>query len=300
MTKIAVSLAAPGESEDICSDLRLRRYNVTVLDPIRPEDYPKKAVEAVINSKAEVAVIDYIPEDGASVKLLQAVTDYARTPRFIFILAEEVPAAHILMAVNEGASAILQRPVNLESLANYVERAISGPSRFRHEIGRDNGATAAVVEIERELKDMRFHLASVRKLISYLMSTPLADQRRNVMVVSDSAYQRDYFRKILQDHGFNVIQASNPNEGLAKALEERPRVIISDLEMEGKNGVEFCRDLKIENKFVPCYFIICTANSEKMNSVKQPGNGVDVCIIKPSNESANLELISYAAMGLLL
>ncbi len=300
MAKIVVSLADAGESENVCSDLRLRRHSVSALDPMRPGDGPKRMAEAVAGSKAEVVILDYIPDDAASVKLLQAVTDQARIPRFIFILPDGVPVAHILMAVNEGAAAILQRPVNPEALANYVERAISGPARFRHERGRDEGAADEVAEIERDLKAMRIHLASARKLISFLMSTPTAEQHRSAMIVSDSAYQRDYLRKLLEDHGFHVTQAANPGEGLARALEEKPRVIISDLEMEGKNGVEFCRDLKIDHKFMPCYFVICTASSEKVDTVMVPGNGVDACVIKPSNESGNLELIANAAMGLLL
>ena len=300
MAKIAVGLADADESNAICAALGLRRHNVTLLDPMRPEDDPGKAADAVIGSKVEVAVLDYIVEDAASVKLLQAVTDCARTPRLIFILPEETPAAHILMAVNEGAVAILQRPVNLEALANYVERALAGPARFRHEIGRDETTATEIADMARELKTMRASLIGVRKLISFLMSTPVADQHRSAMIVSDSAYQRDYLGKLLENHGFHVAQAANPEEGLTKALEEKPRVVISDLEMEGKNGVEFCRDLKIDHKFMPCYFVICTANSEKVDTVMVPGNGVDACVTKPVNESGNLELLSNAAMGLLL
>ncbi len=300
MAKIVVSLADAGESERICSDLRLRRHSVSALGPISPMDNPKKSAEALAAARAEVAILDYLPDDAASVKLLQAATDMGRAPRVIFVLPGGVPVAHILMAVNEGAAAIVENPANLEALANYVERAANGPARFRHEIGRGQSCDAEVPEAERELKAMRTKLAAKRKLVSFLMATPVASQHRSALVVSDSAYQRDYLRKLLEDHGFHVIQAANPGEGLARALEEKPRVVVSDLEMEGKNGIEFCRDLKIDHKFTPCYFVICTANSEKADSVMAPGNGVDACVLKPSNENGNLEFISSVAMGLLL
>lgn len=300
MPKIVVGLSDPQEQENVCAALRLKGHTVSAMQPLTAMDNPKKAAGQLVAEQAQVAIMDYIAEDAASVKMLQAATDNARQPRFIFILPEGVPVSHILMAVNEGASAILEKPVNTEALMNYVERAVSGPSRFRHEVDNENSRAVELSQLEKEAKTFKMQLASQRKLISFLMSTPVAAQHRSAMVVSDSAYQRDYLRKLLEDHGFQVFLAQNPEEGLALALEEKPHIVISDLEMEGKNGVEFCHDLKITHKLIPCFFVICTANSEKVDKVMAPGNGVDGCVIKPSNESGNQELIATAAMGLLL
>lgn len=302
MPKILVSLADARERETVCAALRLGgRHSVAATEAGGPlDENPKKFAERLVGEKAAVAILDYVQDDAFSVKALQAATDYASMPRFIFILPEGVPVSHILMAVNEGASALLERPVNVEALGNYVERAINGPARFRYEVGREADMAKSYAEMEREAKSMKVRLAANRKLISFLMSTPAANQSRSALVVSDSAYQRDYLRKLLEEHGFQVLTAGGPEEGTKTALEERPRLVISDLEMEGKNGVEFCRDLKINHKFMPCFFVICTANSEKADVVMAPGNGVDACVVKPSNESGDQELIASAAMGLLL
>ncbi len=300
MPKILVSLADREDRDNVASALRLKKHSIAARDPITAMDNPKRLAEELLEAKADVAIVDYLPDDAFSVKMLQAATDSARIPRFIFILPEDTPVSHILMAVNEGAAAIMEKPINLEALANYVERAISGPARFRYELGRESDRAQEIADIEHDAKSMRVQLAAYRKLISHLMATPVSSQHRSALVVSDSTYQRDYLRKLLEDHGFSVCQAANPEEGLATALENKPRVVISDLEMEGKNGIEFCRDLKIVHKFVPCYFVICTANSEKIQRVMAPGNGVDACVLKPSNESGNQDLIANAAMGLLL
>ena len=300
MPKIVVCLSDPQEQEEVCSGLRLKKYDVSVLPPEDAKASPKELAAKLVAGGAKAAILDYNTEDAYSVKVLQAATDNASLPRFIFVLPDGVPVSHILMAVNEGAAAIVERPVNIEALGNYVERAISGPSRFRYEMDKESSMAAEYSDMEREAKSMKMQMSSSRKLISFLMSTPIASQHRSAMVVSDSTYQRDYLRKLLEDHGFHVFMAQNPEEGLRVALEEKPRVVISDLEMEGKNGVEFCHELKIVNKFMPCFFVICTANSEKIDMVMAPGNGVDGCVIKPSNESGNQELIATAAMGLLL
>lgn len=300
MAKIIVSLADGREQENICGELRLKKHAVSVLERPKGAIGPKALAEAVVAARADIAVLDYVLDDAASVKMLQAATDQPHAPRFIFVLPGGTPVSHILMAVNEGAAALLEQPVNAEALTNYVERAMSGPARFRRDAGGEARAAEETVLMERETKAMRTQLTAARKLIAFLMSTPSANQPRSALIVSDSAYQRDSLRKILEDHGFHVSLAANPEEGLAKALEEKPRVVISDLEMEGKNGVEFCRDLKIIHKLVPCHFIICTANSEKCDAVMAPGNGVDACVLKPANENGNIELVASAAMGLLL
>lgn len=300
MPKIIVSLADSEEQSNVCAALRLKRYDVAAMDPVTPEDNPKSVSEKLLEEKAAVVVMDYLIDDAASVKMLQAATDNARLPRFVFILPEGVSQSHVLMAVNEGAAALLERPVNVEALVNYVGRAISGPSRLRYEADRENAAAQEFADMEREAKSMKTQLSSNRKLISYLLGTPIGNQHRTAMIVSDSAYQRDQLKKLLEDNGFSVSLAQNPEEGLQVALEEKPRVVISDLEMEGKNGIEFCHDLKIVHKYMPCFFVICTANSEKLGTVMAPGNGVDGCVMKPSNESGNQELIATAAMGLLL
>ena len=296
MADVLVGLADAKERDLAVEALRQAKHGVSVFPPPAAGESPKKTAEAMVASGAAAVVLDYLADDAASVKLLQAATDLSEGIGFVFALPEGTSTSHVLMAVNEGATALLERPLNPEALVNYVERAIRGPARFRRldDIGSDWEM------LEREAKSMQTKLAAQRKLISYLMSTPASAQSRTGLVVSDSAYQRDYMKKLLEDHGFQVECAGGPGEGLENALRERPRVVLSDLEMEGKNGVEFCRDLKIVHKFMPCHFIICTANADKMDQVMTPGNGVDACVLKPANESGNQYLMASVAMGLLL
>ncbi len=300
MPKILVSLAEPEDQEAVAAALRLKRYDIAALPPMKEGDDPKAALAAILEAKASVAVMDYIGADALSVKLLQSSTDASRYPRFVFVVPDGLSTAHALMAVNEGAAALIERPVNTDALANYVERALSGPARFRHEVDADSAIAQELGVLEQEAKSLQMRLASDRKLVSYLMSTPISSQHRTALIVSASAYQRDNLRKLLEDHGFHVWTAQNPDEGLEVALSERPRVVISDLETEGRNGMEFCHELKIVHKYMPCFFIICTANIEKMDVIMAPGNGVDGCVPKPGDEPSAHQLITTAAMGLLL
>lgn len=301
MPKILVRIADEELANDIAAALTEsnKRNNVVVGPPVSPDQNPHALAKELVESKTAAVVLDYLAEDAASVKLLQSSTDAARIPHFIFIMPEEYNVSHVLMAVNEGASAIIERPVRMPALVNYVERAISGPGRFRSDLLRGDATSEDVGELEDQVRQSRQFIVALQKLTSYLLSTPMSEQRRQVLVVSDSAYQRDLLKKVLEYHMFGVLTASNAADGLRIALEEKPLIVISDLELEGQNGLEFCHTLKIENKFIPCHFVICTANREKIDKILAPGNGVDDCVIK-SGDSDYRELISRVALGLLL
>ena len=87
-----------------------------------------------------------------------------------------------------------------------------------------------------------------------------------VLVVSDSAYQVDVFRHALEGANFHVSVAGDGRAGLEAIRRENPRIIISDLEMPGMNGIELCRAVKRETGIAPNHFIICTANEKKVKS----------------------------------
>lgn len=277
-------------------------HPVTVEDPaVLPEADP----DAWAAAGYGVAVLDYDGEDAASVKLLQRAAEAPGAPRMVFVLGSDAPfdRGQLLMAMNEGAWAVLPGPVEGPALAHGVERALSGTvhargtMRVETDSPYDNAHHAALEETVRRLRGQS---AAYERLISRLLSTPASAQARRVLIVSDSVFQREQLEKTLQEFGFAVFTASTPAAGLATALREKPRTVVSDLEMDDFDGIEFCRRLKIENKFVPCYFLICTANKDRIPQVLAPGNGVDDCLPKPSGPGDVLTFVARVAMGILL
>ena len=303
MAKVSVRVSDAKLNAEIVAALSAsgKRHVVVAEAPVGPLDNPRAIARGLVESGTTAVILDYIQDDAASVKLLQSTNDLARATHFIFIMPEELELSHVLMAVNEGASAMIKRPVNMASLINYVERAISGPGRFRGEFANSDASSEDnVADLEKNIRTLRQQNSARQKLISYLLATSAAEQSRKVLLVSDSGYQRALFKKKLEDHFFRVFSADNAKDGLEMALAEKPLIVVSDLEMDGQNGIEFCRSLKIDHKFIPCYFIICTANQEKLDSIMVPGNGVDDGVLKPGNESDYSEFITRVAQGLLL
>jgi CheY-like chemotaxis protein len=60
-----------------------------------------------------------------------------------------------------------------------------------------------------------------------------------VLIVEDNADMRLYVRKILSTH-YQIVEAENGREGLDKAKETLPDLIISDLMMPEMDGYKLC------------------------------------------------------------
>lgn len=64
------------------------------------------------------------------------------------------------------------------------------------------------------------------------------------MVVDDEVYVCRALRKSLEDMSFNVVEAYDGDEALAVYRQERPEVVLLDVLMPGKDGLEVLRELK--------------------------------------------------------
>ena len=72
-----------------------------------------------------------------------------------------------------------------------------------------------------------------------------------ILVVDDEPLQRDILKTILDDEGYETYTAPSAEKGL-KALEElHPDVILTDLKMEGMDGIEFIESLPARSTTEP-------------------------------------------------
>lgn len=70
-------------------------------------------------------------------------------------------------------------------------------------------------------------------------------QAPKVLIVDDSATSCLFMTRALQKAGCNVITASNGNDGMTKALSERPHCVILDVVLPGGlSGYGICRQLR--------------------------------------------------------
>lgn len=79
-----------------------------------------------------------------------------------------------------------------------------------------------------------------------------------ILVVEDDFDIRTYIVESLS-HKFKVIQASNGQEGLSKAIQHIPDLILSDTLMPIMDGIEFCKEIKKNDETIHIPFLFLSA-----------------------------------------
>lgn len=99
-----------------------------------------------------------------------------------------------------------------------------------------------------------------------------------ILVVDDEERIRRLLKMYLEREDYTIDEAEDGNEALAKAIANDYDVILLDLMMPGKDGIEVCRELR-EKKATPV--IMLTAKGEEVNRVQGFEVGTDDYIVKP-------------------
>lgn len=67
---------------------------------------------------------------------------------------------------------------------------------------------------------------------------------KTILIVDDEPFMLDFARKILESAGYRVVTAMSADAGLAAFRGERPDVIVTDLIMPDKDGLELIQEVR--------------------------------------------------------
>ena len=108
----------------------------------------------------------------------------------------------------------------------------------------------------------------------------------NILVVDDDKEIVNAIEIYLKREGYNIVKAYNGNEALEKLLENEIHLIILDIMMPEKDGIETLEEIR-KTKTIPV--ILLSAKSEDYDKISGLDTGADDYITKPFNP---LELIA--------
>lgn len=110
----------------------------------------------------------------------------------------------------------------------------------------------------------------------------------NVMLADDHILMREGIRQLLEFDGTITVisEASDGEECIMKLLDEKPDVLLLDINMPKKNGIEVLEEIK--RKKINVKILILTVHNEIEYLLKAVDIGVDGYILKDS-ESAELK-----------
>lgn len=107
--------------------------------------------------------------------------------------------------------------------------------------------------------------------------------KKTMLVIDDHPDVRNYIKQIFRDQ-FILLEAGNGEEGIKIAKEYIPDIILSDIMMDGKNGLELCYDIKQNPSLTHIPIILITASSSNELRLTGIKNGADDYITKPINK----------------
>ncbi|HTS38683.1 MAG TPA: HD domain-containing phosphohydrolase [Candidatus Solibacter sp.] len=118
---------------------------------------------------------------------------------------------------------------------------------------------------------------------SYPNMGDLLPRRRapRILVVDDQPSIAGLMNQLLTMRGYDVVTASNAEEGEAEVRRQAPDLILSDVMMPGRSGYDFCRIMK-ENpatRLIP--FVLITGLSDSSDKVRGIESGADDFLNKP-------------------
>lgn len=107
-----------------------------------------------------------------------------------------------------------------------------------------------------------------------------SEVRPEALLIEDNHDIITYFRSILHN-GYNIHTATNGKQGIEKALEIIPDIIISDVMMPEKDGYEVCQILKQDNRTSHIPIILLTAKATQADRLAGLQQGADAYLTKP-------------------
>jgi DNA-binding response OmpR family regulator len=111
---------------------------------------------------------------------------------------------------------------------------------------------------------------------------------KTVLVVDDEDSIREIYRRELQTHGFQVTSAADGEEGLLKAGEATPDIILLDIMLPKMSGIDVLKALK-ENQLTKNIPVLLLTNLGEETIIKEGFElGADGYLLKVSYTPAQV------------
>jgi two-component system alkaline phosphatase synthesis response regulator PhoP len=109
----------------------------------------------------------------------------------------------------------------------------------------------------------------------------MAHNQYKILLVDDEPDILEFLSYNLKKEGYGVFTASSGNEAIETALAELPHLVLMDVMMPGKDGVETCEEMRTHPQLDNCIIAFLTARAEDYSQIAGFEAGADDYINKP-------------------
>ena len=184
-----------------------------------------------------------------------------------------LPGLAGMSVLASGAVVLIYNPVALASVYGQQARAWSSDSAEPHMLEQSGAADGRGVSVSSPV--------------------PVAPQIPLILVVDDSITVRRVTQRLLQREGYRVSMAADGLQALERLQEERPTVVLSDIEMPRMDGFDLARNIRGDARLSDLPIIMITSRIAEKHREHAKELGVDHYLGKPYAEDELLSLIRH-------
>jgi len=195
-------------------------------------------------------------------------------------------------ALEKGASAFLKVPCQSENLLKLIEQWLEFSTMGAPQKTKLTPATEGEIDPSPDDEIQEIDIATEEEKQEEVLpqgAQATASQPPCILLVDDSRLIHASVGKTIDENGFKLIHAMDGVEGLQKAVEYIPDLIISDLDMPNMNGYEMCREIKQRKVTQDIPVVILSARGAGLDIDKGFDVGANDFLTKPVDAA---ELIS--------
>jgi two-component system alkaline phosphatase synthesis response regulator PhoP len=104
---------------------------------------------------------------------------------------------------------------------------------------------------------------------------------KKILIADDEPDILEIIQFNLQTEGYEVFTAKNGDEALEQAKKHQPDLIILDIMMPGKNGIDVCNILRMQPAFKETLIVFLSALSDEGTEIRGLETGADDYLTKP-------------------
>ncbi|WP_135075956.1 response regulator [Terasakiella sp. SH-1] len=120
---------------------------------------------------------------------------------------------------------------------------------------------------------------------------------KSCLIVDDSKVIRMVARKILQELGFETIEAADGQQALDECIKEMPTVVLLDWNMPVMSGIEYLRELRKQPGGDEPVVVFCTTENDIEHIQEAIEAGANEYIMKPFD--SEIIQAKFSQVGLL-
>ncbi|WP_241282858.1 hybrid sensor histidine kinase/response regulator transcription factor [Chryseobacterium timonianum] len=118
----------------------------------------------------------------------------------------------------------------------------------------------------------------------------LNENKETILIAEDNEQLREFIEITLKNN-YQVLSASNGAEGIQKAQDTVPDLVITDLMMPKKNGYELCDTLKNDERTSHIPIVMLTAKTDQDSKIYGIKSGADAYLSKPFDKTELIAII---------